>query len=84
MARMISKQARDQFLADAGLTPADAVHFPLARKVVQHIKQQGVAGVDITDADDRAALIAAVGTADVNDLTKALKIAEAAGEVVPV
>lgn len=84
MSRVIHKTARDQILADAGLTPEDAGLFPLARKVAAHIKSQGMAGVDITDAADRAALIAAVGESDINKLTKAMAIAKAAGEVVDV
>lgn len=84
MSRVIHKTARDTILADAGLTPADADLFPLARKVAKHIKDQGMAGVDITDATDRAALIAAVGVSDINKLTKAMAIAQAAGEVVEV
>lgn len=82
--RVIHKTARDQILADAGLTPADAALFPLARKVAKHIKDQGLDGFDLTDAADRAALIADVGEADVNKLTKAVAIAKAAGEVVDV
>jgi predicted nuclease of predicted toxin-antitoxin system len=84
MSRVVHKTARDKILVDAGLTPADASLFPLARKVAAHIKDQGMDGVDITNAADRAALIAAVGESDVNKLTKALAIAEAAGEVVEV
>jgi hypothetical protein len=84
MARVIHKSARDQILADAGLTPADGVLFPLAIKVAKHIKAKGMDGFDITDPADRAALIAEVGESDVNKLTKALAIAKAAGEVVEV
>jgi hypothetical protein len=84
MARVIHKTARDQILADAGLTPADASLFPLAVKVAKHIKGRGMDGFDITDPADRAALIAEVGVADVNLLTKAMAIAKAAGEVVDV
>lgn len=84
MARVIHKTARDQILADAGLTSADAALFPLAVKVARHIKDQGLDGFDMTDPADRAALIAAVGEADVNKLTKAVAIAKAAGEVVDV
>jgi hypothetical protein len=84
MSRVIHKSARDQILADAGLTPADADLLPLARAVAKHIKEQGMAGFDITDPADRAALIADVGVADVTKLTKAMAIAKAAGEVVEV
>jgi hypothetical protein len=82
MARVMHRTARDKILADAGLTPDDASLFPLAVKVSKHIKAQGLAGFDITDPTDRAALAADVGVADVNQLTKALAIAKAAGEVV--
>jgi hypothetical protein len=84
MSRVIHRTERDKILTDAGLTPADATLFPLAVKVGKHIKAQGIDGFDITDAADRAALIAAVGVSDVNQLTKALAIAKAAGEVVEV
>jgi len=84
MARMIHKSERDRILADAGLQPEDAALFPLARAVGKHIKDQGMAGFDLTNAADRAALIADVGESDVNKLTKALAIAKAAGEVVEV
>lgn len=82
MAKLLHKDVRDQILADAGLTLADAATFDLARRVVAYVKTRGIAGVDLADAGDRQALAAAVGTADVDALTKAVNAGLAAGFLV--
>lgn len=81
---VIHRQTLDKILADAGLTPADARLVPLARKVADFVKGRGLDGFDITDDAQRALLAEAVGVADVNVLMKALALAQAAGDVVPI
>lgn len=80
--RLIHREERDRLLAAAGLDPTDAPIFVVARRLVDYVKQQGADGLDLTDATERAAAAAAVGTADVNTLTKAAKLAEQAGTLV--
>lgn len=82
MAKLIHRVARDQILADAGLTLADAATFDLARKVAAHVRTLGLAGLDITDPDDRAALATAVGVSDPAALQKAVNACLAAGVLV--
>jgi len=82
MARLVHKSERDRLLAAAGLTEADADLFVLAHAIALHVKSTGIEGVDLTDPADRTALIAAVGVADVNVLTKAVKLATEAGTLV--
>jgi hypothetical protein len=82
MTRLIHKSERDRLLREAGLEPADVALFDLARRIVEHVKAQGLAGVDTGDPDERAALVSAVGGADTDSLIKATKLAVAAGTLV--
>jgi hypothetical protein len=82
MPRLVHKSERDRLLADAGLEPVDVALFPLAHRIAEHVKAQGLAGVDTNDPDERAALLAAVGGADIDSLIKATKLAVAAGTLV--
>jgi hypothetical protein len=82
MTRLIHKSERDRLLAAAGLEPTDVALFDLARRIVAHVKSTGLAGVDTSDPDERAALVSAVGGADVDALIKATTLAVAAGTLV--
>jgi hypothetical protein len=82
MTRLIHRSERDRLLAAAGLEPSDVALFHLARRIAEHVKATGLAGVDTSDPDERAALVSAVGGADVDALIKATKLAVAAGTLV--
>jgi hypothetical protein len=82
MVRLIDRVERDRLLAAANLTPADAGLFDLARRIVAHVRAQGADGVDLSDAGERAALVAAVGVADLDQLVKATRLATEAGTLV--
>jgi hypothetical protein len=80
--RLVHRSERDRLLAAAGLEPSDDALFPLAHKIAQYTEEQGLAGVDLADVDERRALAEAVGVADLNTLSKATKLAVAAGTLV--
>lgn len=82
MARLIHVDERDRLLAAAGLTGADADLFDLARRITAHVLTLGGDGFDLTDAGERAALIAAVGESNTDRLIKATRLAREAGRLV--
>ncbi|MEK9722006.1 MAG: hypothetical protein VW405_00800 [Rhodospirillaceae bacterium] len=82
MPRLIHRDELTRLLAAANLTPADADLFELARRVTAHVKGLGGDGFEFTDNAERAALIAAVGEADTDRLTKAIRLAREAGRLV--
>ena len=82
MAKIIHVAVRDRLLTEANLTLADAALFALARQAAAFIRARDLAGLDITDPADLAALATELGTADLNTLIKILKLAESSGLLV--
>lgn len=82
MSRLVSRDVLAAALNAAGLADKDVDLVPLARAVKAHVDTLGVTGLDPTDATERAALVAAVGTADMARIQAAIALLRASDRLV--